>query len=130
MTAHGLLASALRPPTSDLRPPILTLLAERTRLRAAERLRLYDSTRSRLREALHDLAPGHVFHLFGSLIRRGTFNAASDVDLAFTTLPDGKTEYQLAAELSECLGCSVDMVDLQHTRLRAKIESGGERWIG
>jgi predicted nucleotidyltransferase len=107
----------------------MTLLEQRERDRAGERLRLYDATRRRLREALQATAPGHEFWLFGSLRYAGRFNAASDVDLAFTTLPEGMTEYVLAAELEERLGRPVDLVDLQRTRLRAKIEREGERWI-
>lgn len=107
----------------------MTLLEQRDLERAGERLRLHDATRLRLREALHARVPGHEFWLFGSLRHRGKFNAASDIDLAFTTLPEGTTEYVLAAELEEHLGRSVDLVDLRRTRLRAKIEREGERWI-
>lgn len=107
----------------------MRLLKQRERERASERLRLYDATRIDLRAALHATAAGHEFWLFGSLRHPGCFNAASDVDIAFATLPAGMTEYSLAAELEERLGRRVDLIDLQHTRLRAKIEREGERWI-
>ena len=58
----------------------MTLLEERQRTRTSERLRLYDATRTRLREALHATAAGHEFRLFGSLMHLGRFNAASDGD--------------------------------------------------
>ena len=94
-----------------------------------EREALFEETRRRLREALHELAAGCEFWLFGSLLRRGIFNSASDVDIAWTQLPDGMTEFQLAAELEERLGRAVDVVDLTRSRLRAKILREGERWI-
>ena len=107
----------------------MTLLEDRHCARMSERLRLYDVTRTRLRAVIHALAAGHEFRLFGSLLHPGRFNAASDVDLAFTTLPAGKTEYELGAELEEHLGRPIDLVDFNHTRLRGKIEREGERWI-
>jgi predicted nucleotidyltransferase len=107
----------------------MTLLAQRDDARAAERAALFHATRSRLREALRELAPGCEFWVFGSLVHPGRFNATSDVDLAFTTLPAGKTEFLLLAELEERLSRRVDVVDLYHSRLRSKIEREGERWI-
>lgn len=107
----------------------MTLLAERTRARAQARLDLYATTRVRLREVLRTTAPGCEFVLFGSLVHPGRFNAASDVDLAFTRLPDGMTEYRLTAELAELLGRPVDLIELSRCRFRAKIEKEGERWI-
>jgi predicted nucleotidyltransferase len=107
----------------------MTLLEEHECARMRERLRLYHTTRSRLREALAATASGIEFWLFGSLVTPGRFNAASDVDLAFRSLPPGMTEYLLAAELEERLGRPVDLVDLNRTRLRAKIEREGEPWI-
>ena len=107
----------------------MTVLAERDRMRAEARRELFAVTRQRLREALHDLAPGHAFWIFGSLVRPGVFNAASDIDIAFTTLPPGVSEFSFGAELEERLGRSVDALDLARTRLRKKIEREGERWI-
>jgi predicted nucleotidyltransferase len=86
-------------------------------------------TRQRLREALHELAPGLPLWDFGSLVRPGVFNAPSDIDIAFTTLPPGISEFSLGAELEERLGRPVDAIDLTRTRLRKKIEREGERWI-
>lgn len=116
--------------SSSDRPVGKSLLARRDCDRADARLRLHAATRTRLREALHACAAGHEFWLFGSIVHPGRFNAASDIDLAFSTLPAETTEYQLAAELEEILGRPVDLVDLHRTRLRAKIEIEGERWIG
>jgi predicted nucleotidyltransferase len=108
----------------------MTLLTERARARAQERLRLFDTTRESLREALRAAAPGCEFVLFGSLVHKGRFNPASDVDLAFTHLPAGETEYRLTAELAERLGRRLDLVDLHRCHFRAKIEKEGEAWIG
>ena len=107
----------------------MSLLAQREAERAAVRTALYETTRTRLRAALHQVAPGHAFWLFGSLVDPRRFNPKSDVDLAFTTLPAGMTEFALAGELQERLGRSVDVVDFEHSRLRSKIEREGERWI-
>ena len=107
----------------------VTLLAQRDRARTVARLQLFDDVRRRLRDALHEMAEGHVFWVFGSLVRRGAFNAASDIDLAFESLPDGFTEYQLAAEVEERLRRRVDLVDFRRSRLRPKIQREGERWI-
>jgi predicted nucleotidyltransferase len=107
----------------------MSFLAQQTRERQEVREALFDETRRRLGEALRELAPGREFWLFGSLLHRGVFNPASDVDVAWTTLPDGMTEFQLAAKLEERLGCPVDVVDLSRSRLRAKILREGEPWI-
>lgn len=107
----------------------MSLLAERERARVWARTQAFETTRSRLREALHELAPGCEFWLFGSVTVATRFNLASDVDLAFVTLPAGMTEFLLAAELEERIGRPVDIVDFQRTRLRPKIEREGERWI-
>lgn len=107
----------------------MRLLEEQDAARAAARVALFHETRSQLRAALHELAPGCEFRIFGSLCHCGRFNPASDVDLAFTTLPTGMTEFMLAAQLEERLKRSVDVVDLNRTRLHSKIEREGERWI-
>ncbi len=107
----------------------MTFLAQRAHERQLRREVLFDEASRKLREALHELAPGREFWLFGSLLRRGVFNSASDVDLAWTTLPEGMTEFRLTAELAERLGRPVDLVELNHSRLRAKILREGERWI-
>lgn len=107
----------------------MTLLAQREVARAAAREALFHQTRAQLRAALRELAPGCEFWVFGSLVQPGRFNAASDVDLAFTMLPAGKTDFLLLAELEERLSRRVDVVDLYHSRLRSKIEREGERWI-
>ncbi|MGH7997415.1 MAG: nucleotidyltransferase family protein [Opitutaceae bacterium] len=107
----------------------MSLLAQREAERREARLRLFESSRLRLRTALRELAPGREFLLFGSLIQPGRFNAESDVDLGFTELPPGKSEYLLAAELEERLGRPIDLIDLNRSRLRDKILREGERWI-
>jgi predicted nucleotidyltransferase len=107
----------------------MAFLAQQAQERQKQREILFDDARRRLREALHELAPGHEFWLFGSLAQRGMFNSASDIDLAWTTLPEGMTEFQLAAELAERLGRPVDVIELPRSRLRAKIVREGERWI-
>ncbi|MFZ5494479.1 MAG: nucleotidyltransferase family protein [Verrucomicrobiota bacterium] len=90
---------------------------------------LFDETSQKLREALHELAPGCEFWVCGSLFRRGTFNPASAVDLAWTALPGDLTEFRLTAELAERLGRLVDLVELNRSRLRTKTLREGEGWI-
>jgi predicted nucleotidyltransferase len=123
------LASALAPALAPCHFADVTLLAQRDRVRTLARLQLFDDARRRLRDALRERAAGHVFWVFGSLTRRGVFNSASDIDLAFESLPNGLTEYQLAAELEERLLRRVDLVDFHRSRLRDKIQREGERWI-
>jgi predicted nucleotidyltransferase len=107
----------------------MKLVAQRERARLVTRRALSLETRERLRAALHELAPGHVFWVFGSLVRPGAFNAASDVDLAFESLPPGVAEFGLATAIEERVGRPVDLLDFGRSRLRAKIQREGERWI-
>lgn len=81
-----------------------------------------------LKQALADLVPGTRVWLYGSLARRGAFGCASDVDLALTEEPRGKSIFLLQAELEERLGRPVDLTLLNETRLRAKILREGEEW--
>lgn len=106
----------------------MTLLQKRDTDRQARRLTLRDEVRARLAEALAQLLPRSRVYVFGSLVRAGVFNAASDIDLALTEAPDGKTEWLLQAELEERLGRPVDIVFLDETRLREKILREGEAW--
>ena len=103
-------------------------MAERERHRAEARAELFAAMRFRLREVLHEIAPGHIFWIFGSLTRCGVFNVASDVDIAFTTLPAGMSEFTFCAQVEEWMGRSVDVIDLNRSRLRRKIEREGEKW--
>ncbi len=106
----------------------MTLLQERDERRLEARLRLWEETRRSLQSALGELFPGTRVWLYGSLTRRGFFNSASDIDLALTEEPRGKTIWLLQAELEERVGRPVDIVLLSETRLREKILREGEEW--
>ena len=107
----------------------MTLLQQRDVARHETRVRLWNETRKALRAALHEFLPGSRVYLFGSLARSGIFNGASDIDIALTAEPLGKTIWLLQAELEECLGRPIDLVMLSETRLRDKITREGEEWI-
>ena len=73
--------------------------------------------------------PGQRVWLFGSLLERGRFHAASDVDLAVESLPPELSLYTLTALLDEEMGRPVDVVLLPDSRLREKILRDAESWI-
>lgn len=106
-----------------------TLLQKRDEKRAVRRLDLFASERSRLRQVLAEVCPGKSMVLFGSLTRRGTFNDASDIDLALFEEP-GPTHsiFGLQALLEERMQRRVDLVLLDECRLRDKILREGEVW--
>ena len=106
-----------------------TLLAkmhdERARAREASRMAAYRE----LREALCGLLPrGSEVWVFGSVLQAGRFREHSDVDVAVTSLPPGRTEAWLQGELELRLQRAVDVLNLNETGLRPKIERTGERW--
>ncbi len=80
LPARGVLIDAPR----DLRyaPRVMTLLQTRDAARRQRRLQAREETRERLRRVLTDLIPGERVIIFGSLVRPGVFNDASDIDLA------------------------------------------------
>lgn len=106
----------------------MTLLQERDENRQVQRLVLRDQVRAQLAAALGELIPGARVIIFGSLVRAGVFNNASDIDLALTEEPRGKTVWLLQAELEERLGRPIDIMLLSETRLREKILREGEAW--
>lgn len=106
-----------------------TLLAkmheERARVREASRLAAYRA----LREAVSALLPrGSEIWVFGSVLQPGRFREHSDVDVAVASLPVGRTEAWLQGELELRLRRAVDVLNLNETGLRSKIEQVGERW--
>lgn len=106
-----------------------TLLAkmheERARSREASRMAVY----RQLRDALRNLLPqGSEVWVFGSVIEPGRFRERSDVDIAVARLPPGRTEAWLQSELGLRLRRAVDVLNLNETGLRSKIERVGERW--
>ncbi len=107
----------------------VTLLQQRDHQRHEARLLLWEETRRSLAVALRELLPGTRVWLYGSLTRRGVFNPASDVDLALTEEPCGKTIWRLQAELEDSLRRPIDLVLLYETRLRDKILREGEEWM-
>lgn len=101
------------------------MTAERVRSREAARL----STYARLREALTQLLPqGSRVWIFGSVVKKGKFREDSDVDVAIETLPPGISEAQLQNALALRLDRAVDVLKLDETRLRPRIENEGELW--
>lgn len=106
-----------------------TLLQELhdTRKRAQEALRL--SIRQRLRRDLEAIySPGTRVWLFGSITREGSFDEYSDIDLAVEAPPTGRTLFWLQGELELRVGCAVDVLLIDETRLRSKIERESEMW--
>ncbi len=85
--------------------------------------------REHLREVLHRHLPGRKVWLYGSVVERGRFNAASDIDLAVESLPEGMSIYTLTALLDEEMRRPVDVVCLPESRLKHKIVTEGESWI-
>jgi predicted nucleotidyltransferase len=106
-----------------------TLLAqmneERVRRREVARMAAY----RRLREALGKLLPsGSEVWVFGSLLKPGRFREYSDIDIAVVSLPAGRSEAWLQGELELRLERGVDVLSLNETGLRSKIQRVGERW--
>lgn len=106
----------------------MTLLQKRDAERQQQRLVLFDRTREELRAALRELLPASRIIVFGSLTKRGVFNAASDIDLALYEEPAGQSIFGLMAGIEERMRRSVDVVILSETRLREKILREGEVW--
>ncbi len=100
---------------------MLSLLYQRENQRQAARLNDYQQTRARLQTAVRRHLPGQRVWLFGSLLEPGRFHAASDVDRAVESLPDGISLYTLTALLDEEMGRPVDVVLLPESRLRETI---------
>jgi len=107
-----------------------TLLQQRDATREATRLSEWRQAREQLKSTLKRRLPGQKVWVFGSLLKEGTFNTASDIDLAIDTLPAGMSIYTLTALLDEDMKRRVDVVWLPESRLRSKIISEGESWIG
>jgi predicted nucleotidyltransferase len=105
------------------------LLQQRDAQRQADRLVGQRVARDRLREVLHRHLPGRRVWVFGSLLEPGRFNAASDIDLAVETLPEGMSLYTLTALLEEEMRRPVDIICLPGSRLRNKIITEAESWI-
>ena len=109
-------------------PSGMTLLQERDAERQRQRLVLFDRTREELRAVLCEVLPASRVIVFGSLTRRGVFNAASDIDLALFEEPAGKNIFGLMAEIDERMRRRVDILLLEKTRLKEKILREGEIW--
>ncbi len=108
---------------------MLDLLQQSDSRRQADRLTEWSAVREHLREVLHRHLPGRQVWVFGSLLEPGRFNAASDIDLAVESLPEGVSLYTLTALLDEEMRRPVDVVCLSESRLRHKITTEGESWI-
>ena len=104
----------------------LLQLMEIERKQRREVLRL--STQQDLQTALRELIPNERVIVFGSLLKPGRFNEASDVDLALEAEPKGISQYQLSSLLSEMLGRPVDVILLPECRFSDKIKREGALW--
>jgi predicted nucleotidyltransferase len=98
-----------------------------------ERARAHETARMvayrRLRETLCKLLPpGSDVWVFGSVLKPGRFREYSDIDIAVLGLPSGRSEAWLQGELELSLERRVDVLNLNETGLRSKIEQTGERW--
>lgn len=106
-----------------------TLLARMSAERAGRREAARMAARERLREALAELLPpGCEVWVFGSVLRPGRFREDSDVDIAVDSLPPGLSEGWLQFQLALRIDRAVDLLNLNETGLREKIEREGEKW--
>lgn len=94
--------------------------AEREALRR-ERL---EAVRAAVRRSAPGLPAVAAVHLFGSILRPGSFTASSDIDVA-VDCDDPETESRLWRELEETLEWNVDLRPRQGAVARA-VERGGE----
>ena len=106
----------------------MTLLQKRDAQRLSERSRLFDRTRTELREVLSEVLPDSRVVLFGSLTQRGVFHSNSDIDLALFSDPAGGSIFDLVSEIGSRMRRPVDIVLLEKTRLKNKILREGEVW--
>jgi len=106
----------------------MTLLQQMASERMKHREFLRAETRRELQAALMENPPAASVIVFGSLLKPGRFNEASDVDLALEGEPAGMSVYQLASVLAERLGRPVDVVLLPECRFRDRIVREGETW--
>lgn len=101
-------------------------LQENTKIREAERVRVFDATNA----ALNTLSGKYTWekiYLVGSVIRSGEFRADSDVDIAVK----GLDKYQLYAfigDISLLLKRDVDVIRLEETPFAATILKKGIPW--
>ena len=109
---------------------MLALLQQREVTRRAARLYEWQQAREQLKACLNRHLPGQRVWVFGSLLDPGRFNAASDIDIAIDTLPASMSIYTLTALLDEEMKRPVDVAYLPESRLRDKIMTQGEPWIG
>ena len=106
----------------------MTLLQRREHERGESRERLRREVLALLRDALRDVLPGRTVYVYGSLTQPGRFHARSDIDLALAGEEPDRSVFRIQADLEERIGRPVDLCVLTQTRLRAKIETEGERW--
>lgn len=106
-----------------------TLLQQMHEQRARSREAARGASYRELREALGRLLPpGTEVWVFGSVLEPGRFREHSDLDIAVASLPAGRSEAWLQSELELRLRRAVDVLNLNETGLRSKIERTGERW--
>ena len=106
----------------------MRLLLERKRREADDNERARREILVALRAALVRLAPGTVLWVYGSVTRPGGFGSYSDVDIAFESLPPGRSLYAMQSLLSAACGRELDVCFLDESRLAGKIMREGERW--
>ena len=105
-----------------------TLLQRRAEQRKERRIALFDSERANLRQALAEVLPGQTVIVFGSITGRGSFNPASDLDIAIPEEPSHLSIFGLQAFIEERMNRRVDVVLLTRCRFRDKVLREGEAW--
>jgi predicted nucleotidyltransferase len=81
-----------------------------------------------LHKELGRLVPGSVVWVYGSLLVPGGFTEASDVDVAFESIPQLDL-YLLQSLLSSAIRCEADVCILSETRMASEIRRTGQKWI-
>lgn len=106
------------------------LLEQAIRHRKEMREELRRRLLKKIFSVLDELSPKYGYkeaYIFGSITEEGKFNPESDIDIAVTGLKNEKY-FAFMAELFNKLEYEVDVVQLENSRLREKIESRGIRW--
>jgi predicted nucleotidyltransferase len=106
----------------------MTLLKQMEIARRRQREALRQDSLRQLRSALRERVPSESVIVFGSILRQGKFNEASDVDIALENELPGMSIYQLSSVLAEDMCRPVDVVLLSECRFREQVVVQGERW--
>ena len=78
-------------------------------------------------EELSKIIPFKEAYIFGSITKKYLFSEHSDVDIGFIGLDD-KDFFKAMSFISERIGMDVDIVQLEHHRLKDIIQKEGIPW--